>query len=161
MRTAAEYAAEKGVTLVLENEAHDASGTAVGMLKILQAVGSPAFKTNFDATNYYQAGEEGFPRAYMRLREFIGYVHLKNGCVHDPVIHTDVGKGGTMPRLGPGQYIHYCPLPEGAVNIEGLLEQLHRDGYDGFCTIEPHVPPDLVEQYYRIEVPYLRRHGVH
>ena len=161
LRSAAAYAGDKGVTLVLENEAHDASGTVAGMLRILEAAGSEALKTNFDATNYYQAGEEGFPYAYNKLKDHIAYVHLKNGCAHDPAIHGEVGRGGTMPRLGEDRYIHYCPIPEGAVNIEGLLAKLHQDRFDGFCTIEPHVPPDSVEQYYRAEVPYLRRHAVH
>ena len=66
-----------------------------------------------------------------------------------------------MPKLGEDQHIHYCPLPEGAVNIEGLLTQLREDKYNGFCTLEPHVPPRLVEEYYRVEVSYLRRRGVH
>ena len=161
LRPAAAYAADKGVTLVLENEAHDSSGTVEGMLRILEGVGSEAFKTNFDATNYYQASEEPFPYGYRRLKEYIGYVHLKNGCLHDPSIHDEVGRGGTMPKLGKEQYIHYCPLPEGAVNIEALLTQLREDRYDGFCTLEPHVPPEHVERFYQIEVSYLRRRGVH
>jgi len=161
LRTASAYAADRGRTLVLENEAHDASGTVEGMLRILEGVGSEALKTNFDPTNYYQAGEEPFPYAYRRLKEHIGYVHTKNGCLHDPSVHDEVGRGGTMPRSGEGQYIHYCPLPEGAVNIEGLLTQLRKDQYEGFCTLEPHVPPQYVEDFYRVEVSYLRRKGVH
>jgi len=160
-RSAAAYAADKGVTLVLENEAHDASGTVEGMLRILEGVGSEAFKANFDATNYYQASEEPFPYAYRRLKDYIGYVHLKNGCLHDPTVHSEIGRGGTMPKLGEDQHIHYCPLPEGAVNIEGLLTQLRGDRYEGFCTLEPHVPPEHVERFYHVEVSYLRRRGVH
>lgn len=161
LRSVADYALDRGVTLVLENEAHDASGTVEGMLRILEGVGSEAFKTNFDPTNYYQAGEEPFPYAYRRLEGYIGYVHLKNGCLHDPVVHSDVGRGGTMPKLSGDQHIHYCPIPEGAVNIEGLLSQLHKDRYSGFCTLEPHVPAQMVEDYYQVEISYLRRRGVH
>ena len=64
-----------------------------------------------------------------------------------------------MPRL-KDQYLHYCPIPDGAVNIEGLLMQLARDDYQGFCGIEPKVPPDQMEEYYRIDVDYLRARGV-
>jgi sugar phosphate isomerase/epimerase len=161
LRPAADYAVDRGVTLVLENEAHDASGTVDGMLRILEGVGSEAFKTNFDPTNYYQASEEPFPYAYRRLSDYIGYVHLKNGCLHDPTAHDEVGRGGTMPKLGEDQHIHYCSIPEGAVNIEGLLARLREDSYIGFCTLEPHVPSQLVEEYYQVEVSYLRRRGVH
>jgi len=161
LRPAADYAADRDVTLVLENEAHDASGTVEGMLRILEGVGSEAFKANFDPTNYYQASEEPFPYAYRRLKDYIGYVHLKNGCLHDPTAHSEVGRGGTMPNLEGDQHIHYCPIPEGAVNVEGLLTQLREDKYTGFCTLEPHVPSQLVEEYYQVEVSYLRRRGVH
>jgi sugar phosphate isomerase/epimerase len=161
LRGAADYAADRDVVLVLENEAHDASGTVEGMLRVLEGVGSAAFKTNFDPTNYYQASEEPFPYAYRRLKEHIGYVHLKNGCLHDPTVHSEVGRGGTMPKLAGDQHIHYCPIPEGAVNVEGLLAQLRDDKYTGFCTLEPHVPSQMVEEYYQVEISYLRRRGVH
>ena len=161
LRPAADYAAERGVTLVLENEAHDASGTVGGMLRILEAIDSPAMKTNYDPTNYYQASEEGYPYAYNCLQEHIAHVHLKGGCLYDPALYPEVGKGGPMTGRPVEGHIYYPPLPEGALNAERLLARLREDGYQGFCTIEPHVPPDHVERYYRIEIPYLRRHGVH
>jgi len=160
LRPGADYAAERGVTLVLENEAHDVSGTVEGMLSILEAVDSPAMRTNYDPTNYYQASEEGFPYACNRLREHIAYVHVKGGCLYDPALYPEEGKGGTMTGRSTDAHIYYPPLPEGAINMERLLTRLRQDHYEGFCTIEPHVPPDLVERYYRIEVPYLRRRGV-
>jgi sugar phosphate isomerase/epimerase len=161
LRSAADYAAERGVTVVLENEAHDASGTVDGMLRILEAVNSPAMKTNYDPTNYYQASEEGYPYAYNRLKQYIAYVHLKGGCLYDPTLHLEAGKGGPMPGRVEEPHIYYPPLPEGAINVERLLTRLREDGYQGFCTIEPHVPAAHVERYYGIEVSYLRRHGVH
>ena len=48
-------AEEKDVTLVLENEAHDATGTPDGMLKILKDAKSKTFCTTHDACNYYHA----------------------------------------------------------------------------------------------------------
>lgn len=161
LRAAAAYAALEGVILVLEPMADSASGTVEGMLRILEGVGSEAFKTNFDATNYYQASDEPFPYGYRRLKDYIGYVHLKNGCIHDAAVHGEAGRGGIMPKLGKDRHIHYCPLSEGAVNIEGLLARLREDKYHGFCTIEPHWLPDDLEKCYDAEVSYLRRRGVH
>jgi len=40
------------------------------------------------------------------------------------------------------------------------VAQLARDRYKGFCTLEPHVPLDLLEEYYRVEAAYARRLGV-
>jgi sugar phosphate isomerase/epimerase len=160
LRPAAAYAAERGVTLVLENEAHDASATVAGMLRILEAVGSEAMKTNFDSCNYYQATEEAYPLGYRRLKQHIGYMHLKNGCLFDPESHPENRRRSAVTGRPGEHYIYYPPLPEGAVNIEGLVAQLARDRYKGFCTLEPHVPLDLLEEYYRVEAAYARRLGV-
>lgn len=160
LRPAADYAAERGVTLVLENEAHDASATVDGMLRILQAVDSQAMKTNFDSCNYYQATEEAFPLGYRRLNRHVAYMHLKNGCLYDPASHPEHRRRSAVTGRPGEHYIYYPPLPEGAVNIEGLVAQLARDGYQGFCTLEPHVPPDLLEEYYRVEAAYARRLGI-
>lgn len=160
LRTAADYAAQRGVTLLLENEAHDATATADGMLRILDAVGSPALRTTFDAANYYQASEEPFPNAYLRLRDHIGYVHLKGAAVFDSSRHPEYGRGGRLTG-GRDGHVFYVPLPETAFNAEQILARAAVDHVSEFCMIEPHVPPDHVEDYYRIEVPYLRGRGVH
>lgn len=47
------------------------------MKTIVEHMNSEYFKTNFDATNYYQAGYEGFPYAYEVLKEYIVHVHIK------------------------------------------------------------------------------------
>jgi sugar phosphate isomerase/epimerase len=160
LRAAAAHAQVHGVTLVLENEAHDASGTVDGMLKILEAVGSDAMKTNFDPANYYQATEEPFPHAYARLKDHIVYVHLKNGCIYNPAVHPEEGRRGTLTGR-PGEWrMYYPPYPFGAINIGAFVDQLHRDRYQGFCTLEPHVPPHRLEEYYQIEAADARRHGI-
>lgn len=160
LKPAAGYAADHGVTLVLENEAHDASATVQGMLRILEAVDSEAMKTNFDSCNYYQATEEAFPNGYRHLKNHIAYMHLKNGCLYDSAFFPEERKRSAVTGR-PGEHnICYPPLPDGAVNIEGLVAQLHQDRYKGFCTLEPHVPQGLLEEYYRIEVAYARRLGV-
>lgn len=161
MRPIVDYAEEMGVTVVLENEAHDASGTPEGMLKILKALNSEYFKTNFDATNYYHANVEPFPYAYEVLKDYIAYVHVKNGCRFIPEVHPDYAKGAPFAPPNNSYSIFYPPLPYGAVNIEGLIRRLKDDGYDGFCTLEPHVHTlDKLMEYYKVEVAYLNQKGV-
>jgi len=158
MKPIVDYAEKLGVTIVLENEAHDASGTPEGMLKILKALNSEFFKTNFDATNYYQANVEPFPYAYEVLKDYIAYIHLKNGCRFIPGVHPDYARGGPFAPPNESYRIFYPPLPYGAVNIEGLILRLKQDGYDGFCTLEPHVRTlDKLMEYYRVEVSYLKQ----
>ena len=158
MKPIVDYAEEMGVTVVLENEAHDASGTPEGMLKILKALNSDHFKTNFDATNYYHANVEPFPYAYELLKDHIAYIHLKNGCRFIPGVHPDYAKGAPFAPPNTSNYIFYPPLPYGAVNIEGLITRLKDDGYEGFCTLEPHVHTlDKLMEYYGVEIAYLKQ----
>lgn len=155
VRPAAEYAGSVGVTIVLENEAHDDSGPAASVRSIVEAVGSPHFGTQYDPCNYYQANEEPYPGAYEVVKDFVRYVHLKGGCRYHPERRPRDRRGGTL-RGSEDSYIGYTSIPEGAVNADGVLRRLARDGYAGFVTLEPHVPAEQALDYYRIDVPYVQ-----
>ncbi|MEG2383082.1 MAG: sugar phosphate isomerase/epimerase family protein, partial [Oscillospiraceae bacterium] len=132
-------AEEKGITLVLEDEAHDSTKNPLEMKRIVEAMTSQNFKTNFDAVNYYQANFEGFPYAYNVLREHIKYVHIKDGCEFVPEHgHTSDALGEGMSNAKAGKHIFYPMIGTGAMNIKGELEALNNSGYDGWCTLEPH-----------------------
>jgi len=154
------YAQRIGITIVLENEADDLSGTPEGMLKILSAMDSDAFKTTFDPANYYQANVEAFPFAYEMLREHIAHVHVKNGCHFRPEVHDKLAKGGNFAPPNDDKHMYYPPVPDGAINIEGFLNRLKKDGYDGFCTLEPHVEGSMITDYYDIETRYMVDKGI-
>lgn len=142
MMPAIELAAHYGITLALENEAHDRTQTPQGMKEILNGVSHPAFLTNLDATNYYEAGVEGFPYAYEVLKPYLAYVHIKNGC---------------RPKEASEKNISYVTLDAGAVNIAGLLNRLTKDGYEGYCVLEPHCPVEQVEEQLKADVQWLDR----
>lgn len=156
-----EYAKKKGVTLVLENEAHDATRRPELTRAIMEHFNDPAFLTNLDSANYFHASQEGFPAAYEILKPYIGYVHLKNACLS----HPDAGQlkeneGVSMSGVFEGQKIQYVPIPDGSVNIAGLLNRLIEDGqYTGTCMLEPHTKPWCVEEFYERESKWLRRMG--
>ena len=156
----AHHAEDMGVTLVVENEPYDASATPKGMLRIIAAVDSPFFQINFDPTNFYQGNIEAYPYAYELLKDHIAYIHLKNGCRYIPEIHRELGKGGPFAPPNESDSIFYPTIQYGAVNIEGLLDRLKQDGYQGFCTLEPHVPLDALSEYHRIEVAYMLAKGI-
>ena len=151
------YAESIGVKLALENEAHDATRTPEGMLSVLKHFNSPYFLTNYDATNYLHASCEGYPAGYELLKDYLGYVHLKNGCLHR--LGSDqpqYNRGAPMSGHYNPAPIQYCTLPEGAVNIPGLLTRIQEDGtYDGVCTLEPHTRPEHVEEFYSRESKWL------
>lgn len=153
------YAKEKHVTLVLENEAHDATRRPELMAAIMEHFHDGAFRTNFDAVNYFHASAEGFPAAYEILKPYIGYVHLKNACLHrNGAGQPKENEGAPMSGLYEGRPIQYAPIPDGSVNIAGLINALIEDGlYTGTCTLEPHTVPECVESFYRRETQWLRK----
>lgn len=155
------HAEETGVKLALENEAHDATRTPEGMLSVLKHFDSPYFLTNYDATNYLHASCEGYPAGYEILKAHLGYVHLKNGCLYRAdAKQPEYNRGAAMSGHYNPAPIQYCPLPDGAVNIPGLLTRLQEDGtYDGVCTLEPHTRPEHVQEFYTRESKWLRRLG--
>jgi sugar phosphate isomerase/epimerase len=157
VQPAAEYAGSHGITIVLENEAHDDSGPPEGVRSIVEAVGSPHFGTLYDPCNYYQANEEPYPGAYEVVKALVRYVHLKGGCRYDPERRPNDHRGDLL-RGSEDSYIGYCSILEGAINAGGILDRLARDGYTGFVTLEPHVPAEKALEYYRIEVPYVLSH---
>jgi sugar phosphate isomerase/epimerase len=132
-------AEELNIILALENEAHDVTQTPENMLQIITAFNSSCFKTNFDPTNYYQSANEPFPYSYELLKDHIAYMHIKNGCRYHPSYCKDKEWiGEPMSRDYSGTDFYYTQTKSGAVNMDGVLNRLREDGYDGYCTLEPH-----------------------
>lgn len=155
MKPAAAHAGTRGVTIVLENEAHDDSGTARGMRDIVDAVDSPHFAALFDPCNFYQANEEPYPYAYDVLKDVVRCVHIKGGSHYDSKRRAADHRGGTL-RDCADEYIGYGALPDTAYNVDGLLRRLHADGYRGYVTLEPHVPAERARAFYDVDVAYAR-----
>ncbi|MBI2516312.1 MAG: sugar phosphate isomerase/epimerase [Opitutae bacterium] len=154
-RPAAEYARAKGVVITLENEAHDESGLPEQVAAAVESVDSVGLGTEYDPCNYYHAGIEPFPHAYTTIRRHIRYVHLKGGCEYHPG-RPGIRKGYPM-RDTNRDFISYVPLPDAAFNVEAMIRALHRDGYAGWLTLEPHVSGANLFKYYRREVPYVQK----
>ena len=156
MSPALELAKKRGITLILENEAHDMTKTPEMMLDILNIFNDDSFLTTFDPTNYYQAGIEGYPYAYDTLKDKIGYVHIKNGRIYAGTPYSDKNLlGGEMMGIFSGKKIEYCTADSGAVNIGGLLRRLKQDNYCGYIILEPHVPQKYADIFYEKEVDYI------
>lgn len=156
-----EHAASLGITLVLENEAHDCTATPQKMRRIMEYFDHPNFKTNFDAVNYFHASCEGFPGAYQVLKPYVGYVHIKNACLFDPQAgQPEYNRGAPMAGVHGPAPIQYAPIPDGAVNIPALLSRILEDGeYTGIFTLEPHTTPEHVEEFYEKESAWLKSLG--
>jgi len=154
---AIEKAEAAGVTLVLENEAHDSTKNPEEMLRIAEAMDSEYFKINYDAVNYFQASYEGFPYAYEVLKDKIAYIHIKDGCLYVPEHgHNTDALGGEMSGANKGKSIYYPRMGNGILNICGLIQRIKGEGYQGWCTLEPHTTPELWHAYIQSEISYLK-----
>jgi sugar phosphate isomerase/epimerase len=154
VKPAADYAASKDIVITLENEAHDESGLPENVAAVCERIASPGLKTQYDPCNYYHGNVEPFPHAYETIKNHIGYVHLKGGCLYNAAI-AGVHKGSTM-RESTRDFIGYVPLPDAAFNVEAIVRALKRDGYSGWVSLEPHVAEQDVLAFYHREIPYLR-----
>ncbi len=150
-------AINENIVIVLENE-FDKSGTditrrAKNVLKIVEKIDSPNFGINFDPCNFYFAGEEPFPYAYTLLKDYIKYIHLKDGMKYSHDLYAHPGDDFLW-QDESGDYI-CTTLGKGAIPWEPLLKQLKIDNYTGFITLEPHVPVDILKNTFEDSLQYL------
>lgn len=113
----AEYAKEKGVILLHENEKGIYGDNAARCKEILDAFYGDNFKCTFDFANFVQC-EQDTLEAYELLENTIEYVHIKDARWAD----------GTV-----------VPAGHGDGHVEEILRKLDAKGYAGFLSLEPHL----------------------
>ena len=135
----AAYAAERGVTLVLENHGLFA-GRADQVRRVIEEVGSPALRANLDTGNFLLVNQD--PVAAVReLAPWAAYVHLKDfRKVRDgeQVQESYAGLDGS-------RYVGTV-IGAGEVDLRGVLGALRETGYDGWLSIEYEGTGDAKEE---------------
>lgn len=126
-----ERARSEGITLLLENEKRTYGDTVMRTVELLEKINDPHLRAAFDPANYLECGQQPYPEAYDAIRPWLGYVHVK-----------DIRADGGMTIAGEGM----ACWPE-------ILMRLHKDGYDGFLSLEPHL--QSAEQYRGFSGPLL------
>jgi len=128
-------------------------------LDLVETIDSPYFKVNFDAANFYDAGEEPYPYAYELLKDHIAYVHVKDTRIYfEPLVQEK--KYHVFNDGARAKYLS-VPLGEGAINYEALLQRMQEDGYEGFFVIEAFCLSEQYDEFYKKAVNYLRSKGIH
>ncbi|MDB5348867.1 MAG: sugar phosphate isomerase/epimerase [Planctomycetota bacterium] len=117
MATKAEMARERGLRLVLENERGIYGDTAARNLDIVVSINSTALGLAFDPANFLEVGQP-IDEAWAALRDHVTHFHVKD---FDPVQKKCV------------------PAGQGAGQIGRLIADAVARGYEGFCTLEPHL----------------------
>jgi sugar phosphate isomerase/epimerase len=113
----ARIAEKRGIALLLENERYIYGDNAARVLDVLETVDSPALSHAFDPANYLEIGQD-VREAWEALRDRVTHFHVKD---YDLSIRKNV-------VAGQGQGL----IPE-------LIANAVSRGYDGFCTLEPHL----------------------
>jgi sugar phosphate isomerase/epimerase len=132
LRHAASKAASAGITLALEVQ--DLSSRVA---ELVQRVDHPAFGVSWTPASAYAAGEAvPYPDGYNTLKPYIRHVHFKDVRAH-PRGQTRVPDNVIESQTG-----HPWVL-DGVINWKDQITQLHRDGYAGFVSVEPHVRPQI------------------
>jgi sugar phosphate isomerase/epimerase len=114
-------AEREGLTLFLENDRGLWGERPESVRQILAGVNSRALRLNWDPGNLVGAFSEApYPTGYEIVREYVGHVHVKDAKA-----------------TGNGRFAH-AMMGSGDVDWVGQFERLIRDGYAGYCVVEPH-----------------------
>ena len=117
LRKMIDYAREKDVVLLHENEKDVYGDTIERCADLMKELYCDHFKAVFDPANFVQCGQDT-KHAYEVLKDYIGYMHVKDACFTD------------------GRVV---PAGEGDGNVEYVLKQLLGHGYQGYISLEPHL----------------------
>ena len=111
------YAKEQNIVLLHENEKDVYGDTADRCVDLMKELYCDNFKAVFDPANFVQCGQDT-KYAYSILKDYIEYMHIK-----DAILET----GRVVPAgMGDG-------------NLEYILDELFKNGYDGYLSLEPHL----------------------
>jgi len=128
--------ADAGVLYLHENCNNYGGMSWKHTLKLVEKIDSPAFRLVFDTgnpvMNYDRSGGDELTgtqsawKFYSEVKEFISYIHIKDGILQEP-----------SPK-GFGKVIFTWP-GEGEGDVKRIVNDLVAGGYDGGISIEPHM----------------------
>ncbi len=117
MKAKADYVKDRPVVLVHENEKDIYGEKGAQCLDLMKAVDSPKLRSAFDFANFVQAKERPGD-VWPSLKPYSVHIHIKDALM-------DSGK--------------VVPAGKGDGQLEPILIDLARSGYDGFFSLEPHL----------------------
>ncbi len=145
------YAAERGITLILENHYKDDfweypefAQKADVFCKLVDSIHHPSFGVNYDPSNTYLAGEDPIDLlkrvSYRVVTMHASDRYLKDGTIED-LRREEGGSAGYAKRLSHGE------IGKGLNDYDVIFSELKRVGFDGWISIEDGI--DGMEQLER------------
>lgn len=128
-REAAEYAGEKGITCIYEDQGF-LINTPDRLDSLISKVNMPNTGVCLDVGNslFYDIPAEEYAG---RFASIIKNVHIK-----DYLYKTTPPGADKWHRTINGNYLMDCPVGHGAVNFERIFTLLVKENYDGFFSLE-------------------------
>lgn len=117
LRELSRRAADAGVRLIHENEHRIYGDSPQRIAELLNELPPPAFGSVYDPANFVFCGHDPWD-GWLRTRDRVVHFHIKDW------------KAGAE---------HGCLAGEGDGRIPDVLRDAASRGFDGFCTLEPHL----------------------
>jgi sugar phosphate isomerase/epimerase len=105
------------ITLVHENEKDIYGDIGSRCLDLMQTIDAPQFRSAFDFANFVQCGDHPLDN-WPALKPYSVHIHVKDALFKDGKV---------------------VPAGQGDGQLEPILIDLNRSGYDGFLSLEPHL----------------------
>lgn len=129
-RDIADYAAGFGITTSLENHGNFVQSSD-RVLRVLQSVGRPNFKTTVDVGNFMVADDDPHI-AVAKLMPHASMVHVKDFYSRKRCSHPGEGWFSTV----GGNYLRAAIAGCGSLDMHHILRTIKSSGYDGYISIE-------------------------
>ncbi len=108
-------ARDRGIRVLIEPEPDLLIENSRQFLELFQALDPDVFGLNFDIGHFYCVGED--PAALVKeLAPFADHFHLED--------------------IASTRRHHHLMLGRGAIDLDGVLREIHASGFEGFVTVE-------------------------
>lgn len=125
MKLLRDISKREGVILAHENEKHIYGDIGDRCADIMHELMMDGICAIFDPANFVQCGQRPYDDAFVKLKGFVRYCHIKDAMLD----------GGRV-----------VPAGQGDGDIKRILSELIGAGYSGFLSLEPHL--SVAEQSY-------------
>jgi sugar phosphate isomerase/epimerase len=149
-------AEKENLVILIENQTLGIIMRPKGLLEIVSNINSPFLKIVYDPDNFYNAGEEPFPYAYRLLDNYIGYIHAKDSTEFD----KNIFDYNVRILHRAGKDVVCVSLGQGALNWEGIINELKKVRYKGFIILEPHTQIGLIDKTISESLQYLKMKNI-
>lgn len=119
---ACDLAREEGARLLVENVRSCWGNTGVNTARILQATNRPELAIIWDVANDFVSCGLNYRAGYLATKPYATVVHFKDAKVVDPAVGLTA----------------WTPIGQGAVDVDGQIADLLRDGFGGPVLLETH-----------------------